>query len=202
MPYVYKYVDNEDGICKYVGITSGGVTALKNRLCAHKREDWTKGKQFTITCFRCDTRSEAEAFESHFISEYGTWKYFNTSKADWGINHWLSNVDVNWQPIESSVDFSQRTISILRMHCIRKQKSAKEKPKETTKEQPSNIPVKTQKEISPVRAKKQNGFDAERKSVLEQYLNLHMSQTVERSAYGKRSSKETAVYNCTVPVDK
>ena len=160
MPYVYKYVDNEDGICKYVGITGGGKSALRQRIYAHKGEEWTQGRHFTITCFRCDTRSEAEAFESHFIAEYETWKYFNTSKADWGINHWLSNVDVNWKPIESSVDFSQRTINILRMHRIRKQKVQEEKPKETTKEttkeQSLTVPVKTQNESSPVHIKKPN----------------------------------------------
>ena len=170
MPYVYKYVDDEDGICKYVGITGGGKSALRQRIYAHKGEEWTQGRRFAITCFRCDTRSEAEAFESHFIAEYETWKYFNSSKADWGINQWLSAVDVKWKPIEDAVDFSQRTIDLLKSHRIRKQEA------EVIVEEPEEIsaepPMETEEEMSPVQVMNSLEYEAECKCILEDGLRI------------------------------
>lgn len=122
MPYVYKYVDDADGICKYVGMTGGNKFALRQRIYAHKKEAWTQGKQFSITCFQCHTQSEAEAFESHFIAVYGTSKYYNIAKSDWGINNYLNTDNIVWKSavdvINGCLDYSEEMKAKIRQHRI------------------------------------------------------------------------------------
>lgn len=100
MPYVYKYVDKADGICKYVGIVKGDIDSLKRRIYQHKRDGWHKNRCFSVSYFQCNTQSEAEAFESHLIAEYGTANYFNKAKSGWGENQFLSFVSIIWSPID------------------------------------------------------------------------------------------------------
>lgn len=70
-------------------------------------DDWCFGKRWTIEYFECDTRSEAEAFESHLISLYGSDKYYNKAKSNWGINRFLPDVEKLWKVAETS-DFSDQ----------------------------------------------------------------------------------------------
>lgn len=89
--YVYRYRDNTDGIIKYVGIVYGETRTLEERLREHLQLDAWCNLNFTIEYITEDinTRSEAEAFESHYISLYGTDKYFNSMKIGWGTNKYL-----------------------------------------------------------------------------------------------------------------
>lgn len=89
--YVYRYRDKEDGIIKYVGIVYGKTRTLEARLREHLHNDDWCNKNFSIEYINVDidNRSEAEAFESHYISLYETYKYFNKAKQHWGINKYL-----------------------------------------------------------------------------------------------------------------
>lgn len=91
MGYVYRYRDNTDGIIKYVGIVYGNTRTLEMRCNEHLLNDEWCNTNFTIEYITedIDNRSEAECFESHYISLYGTDKYFNKTKLGWGINKYL-----------------------------------------------------------------------------------------------------------------
>ena len=91
MGYVYRYRDNTDGIIKYVGIVYGKTRTLAMRIYEHLLNDEWCNDNFTIEYITedIDNRSEAECFESHYISLYETDKYFNKAKSGWGINKYL-----------------------------------------------------------------------------------------------------------------
>jgi hypothetical protein len=99
LAYVYRYRDNADGIIKYVGIVWGKTTTLSNRLYQHRRnDDWCKNRSFTIEYIKenINTRTDAEYFEAHYISLYQTDKYFNVSKAGWGVSSFLPDRENDW----------------------------------------------------------------------------------------------------------
>lgn len=81
---VYRYIDNEDGIIKYVGLTS---RKLSLRVKEHEKLDaWVKtSKGWHIDYFHVDTKSQSEAWESHLIALYHTDKWYNKAKNDWGL---------------------------------------------------------------------------------------------------------------------
>lgn len=93
-PCVYRYVDMDTGVTKYVGIVH--KSNLEKRLVAHASKDWwAMDACWKVEYFECENRSEAEAFESHLIALYGTHKYYNKAKTNWGINKYLPDVE-NW----------------------------------------------------------------------------------------------------------
>ena len=95
-PCVYRYVDTESGITKYVGIVYKG--SLEKRLTAHMCMDpWANDACWKVEYFECKNRSEAEAFESHLIALYETHKYYNKANANWGLNRFLPDVEEWWQ---------------------------------------------------------------------------------------------------------
>lgn len=99
MAYIYRYIDNEDKIIKYVGIVWSKNRSLKQRINEHKHYDkWCKNKEFTIEYIEENiiTRTDAEYFESHYISLYGTDKYYNEKKSGWGISSFLPNRENDW----------------------------------------------------------------------------------------------------------
>jgi hypothetical protein len=101
LPCVYRYIDTDDRIVKYVGIVH--KADLSSRLTAHLyNDDWCRSGNWDIEYFECQNRSEAEAFESHLIAVYETWKYYNKAKANWGINRFLPNVENWWKPARIS----------------------------------------------------------------------------------------------------
>lgn len=101
-PCVYRYIDTDDRIVKYIGIVH--KANLESRLTAHLyHDDWCKNGNWDVEYFECQNRSEAEAFESHLIAVYETWKYYNKSKANWGVNRFLPNVETWWKPARISV---------------------------------------------------------------------------------------------------
>lgn len=95
-PCVYRYIDTTDNVVKYVGIVH--KSKLEKRLLAHANNDkWALNGCWKVEYFECENRSEAEAFESHLIALYGTHKYYNKAKADWGINKYLPDVESWWK---------------------------------------------------------------------------------------------------------
>lgn len=90
--YIYRYTDLADKIIKYVGIVWSEDRTLKQRVNEHERyDDWCRVRRWKIEYIYEDinTRSEAEAFEAHYISLYETDKYFNVKKTGWGTNKFL-----------------------------------------------------------------------------------------------------------------
>ena len=80
MTYLYKYIDMNDNITKYVGIVSEKNRELKDRIIEHYKKDvWSHG-YFRVEYIELQSKTDAEYLESHFISVYQTDKYFN--KAD------------------------------------------------------------------------------------------------------------------------
>lgn len=99
MGYVYRYIDPEDNIIKYVGIVYGETRTLQQRINEHKKYDnWCKNKKWIIEYIESDisTRTDAEYFESHYISLYRTDKWFNSSKSGWGISNFLPDKSDEW----------------------------------------------------------------------------------------------------------
>ena len=79
MAYVYRYIDADDNKIKYVGIVYG--KSLGEWITAHaSQDDWRYKGNWRIEYFECETRSEAEAFESHLIALYKTYEYYNKAK--------------------------------------------------------------------------------------------------------------------------
>ena len=96
MAYVYRYIDESDGIIKYVGIVYKRMIDV--RIKAHASvDDWRDKGNWRVEYFECENRSVAEAFESHLIALYGTDKYYNKAKKGWGINKYLPDVESWWQ---------------------------------------------------------------------------------------------------------
>lgn len=95
IPIVYRYTDLDDNIVKYIGIvTSKNKTrTLEDRIKEHyTKHEWAYGN-FKIDYFTVASRTDAEAFESHLISFYKTYLYYNKAKADWGLSQYLPNVN-------------------------------------------------------------------------------------------------------------
>lgn len=113
MGYVYRYRDNADGIIKYVGIVYGKTRTLEQRIYEHLLNDEWCNTDFTIEYITedIDNRSEAECFESHYISLYRTDKYFNKAKSDWGINKYLPDREKDF--LVYSLPFSNDEIKVL-----------------------------------------------------------------------------------------
>ena len=100
MAYIYRYTDLEDNIIKYVGIVWSDNRTLLQRIREHNLNDeWCKNKKWKIEFLteNINTRTDAEYFESHYISLFGTYKYYNKSKAGWGVSSFLPNKEKDWK---------------------------------------------------------------------------------------------------------
>lgn len=118
MAYVYRYIDNSDGIIKYIGIVWSGNRTLQQRIYEHQRNDnWCKLGDFTIEYIEenINSRTDAEFFEAHYISLYGTDKYFNVSKAGWGVSSFLPNRENDWVKYDSQSFIEKDTDYIFRV---------------------------------------------------------------------------------------
>lgn len=94
---VYRYVDQSDQITKYIGITckQHKIRSLESRIKEHcKKDEWAKGN-FRVDYFSVNSQTDAEAFESHLIALYETYKFYNKAKADWGVSSFLP-IDITW----------------------------------------------------------------------------------------------------------
>ena len=67
MPYIYRYIDKKDMIVKYIGIVHNNNRTLEQRIKEHAKE------------------------------KYGTDKYYNKAKANWGINGFLAEDMIVWE---------------------------------------------------------------------------------------------------------
>lgn len=97
---VYRYIDKDDGIVKYIGISKKG--RLGQRLKDHRNDKIGDNIAWRIEYFDCNNQAEAEAFEAHLIAKYHTDKYFNVVKAGWGINRFLPDETEWWTLAEDS----------------------------------------------------------------------------------------------------
>lgn len=89
MAYVYRYIDNTDNIVKYIGIVTSKSRSLRQRHKEHLIQDKWCTKNLRLEYIIVDNKGIAESIEGHLIALYGTDKYYNISKADWGINPYL-----------------------------------------------------------------------------------------------------------------
>lgn len=111
-PCVYRYIDTEDGIIKYIGIVY--KSDLEKRIMDHAyRDEWCIGKNWEIQYFECENRSEVEAFEAHLIALYETWRYYNKVKATWGINKYLPRVEGWWKSANATQFVDYETIEMM-----------------------------------------------------------------------------------------
>lgn len=98
MQCVYRFVDLKDNLVKYIGIVFGENRSLKQRTYEHIRYDrWCNNAAWRVDYIDVNNRAEAEALESHFISEFNTGSFFNKSKNDWGTNSFLSGLSFQWK---------------------------------------------------------------------------------------------------------
>lgn len=98
MAAIYRYVDINDKVIKYVGIVFGNTRTLERRIKEHEKDWWYPKGVWKVEYIteEIDSRSEAEAFESHYISLFHTEMYYNRSKAGWGINKFLPDRTNDW----------------------------------------------------------------------------------------------------------
>jgi len=90
---VYKYIDDTDGIVKYIGISNN----IERRFGDHKT-DKLKGRSWKVEFIDGLTRTDAEILEAHFISYYGTAKYgFNKQKTINGASKYITVPETEWR---------------------------------------------------------------------------------------------------------
>ena len=96
MAIVYRYIDNRDGIIKYVGITD---RTLKQRVDEHKKLDkwFSFSNSWRIEYFVVSNKSQSEAWESHLIAFYKTYNWYNKAKKDWGLIPQFKNIYIDWK---------------------------------------------------------------------------------------------------------
>lgn len=109
MNCVYRYIDLKDGIIKYVGIVWGKTRNLERRVYEHTRDAWYKKSEWRIEFISVDieSRTDAEYFESHYISLYHTDKYYNVSKKGWGVSKFLPDRENEWIEFQQTEMISQ-----------------------------------------------------------------------------------------------
>lgn len=92
---VYRYIDLKDKIIKYVGITE---RKLQQRVNEHKKNDsWTNQQHWKIEYFFVNSKSTMEAWESHLIAEYESFRWYNIAKKSWGVIDALREVTPQWR---------------------------------------------------------------------------------------------------------
>lgn len=99
MGYVYRYTDLDDNQIKYVGIVWSDNRTLKQRIREHEyNDDWCKGRGWKIEYIseNIETRTDAEYLESHYISRFGTGRWYNIAKSGWGVSSFIKDRD-DWQ---------------------------------------------------------------------------------------------------------
>lgn len=92
--YIYRYVDIIEDTIKYVGIVYAN-RSLRSRIKEHIRnDDWAEDSVWKVEYqeFPNMSRTDLEYLESHLISYYRTYRWYNTSKGDWGASS-LVNID-------------------------------------------------------------------------------------------------------------
>ena len=83
--YVYRYSQNS--VVIYIGIVTKGT--IRDRHNNHKWQDKWCNDDLLLEYIELSSKSECEAFESHFIAYYHTYNFYNKAKSDWGLNSFL-----------------------------------------------------------------------------------------------------------------
>lgn len=99
MSCVYRYIDVEDNVIKYVGIVWSSNSSLEKRVKQHLTDYWYPKHVWKIEYldYPIESRTDAEYIESHFIALYQTNKYYNRSKAGWGVSSFIPDVEKQWK---------------------------------------------------------------------------------------------------------
>lgn len=106
MGFVYRYRDIKDGIIKYVGIvwSTDDIGGLYKRIKQHSNYDYWAGlHEWQIEYIEegIKTRTDAEYFESHYVSLFDTGNWYNKSKVGWGISCYLPDRS-DWKILDIS----------------------------------------------------------------------------------------------------
>ena len=110
MSIVYRYINKETKQIEYIGIVYSDKKTLLNRVIEHSKEEKFQDKEWKIQYFECENRSVAEAWESHLIEKYETYKYLNVCKKGWGLNPYIPNDEDLWQ------DFTEEAEKHIKKH--------------------------------------------------------------------------------------
>ena len=110
--YVYRYIDNRDGIVKYIGVVCRNTDdCLQKRIYEHSKNDlWCQGTSWKVQYITVKTKNDALALEGHFICLYGTDKWFNKSKTTLGLLSFY-NETPNWVDACDSFSVCEKGIS-------------------------------------------------------------------------------------------
>lgn len=143
MAYVYIYIDKNDEIIKYVGIVWSDNRTLAQRIKEHKiNDEWCTGREWRIEYIKTPitNRTDAEYFEAHYVSLFGTDKWYNIRKAGWGISDYLPTRS-DWANIEDLCKIKNNDKEIAKLSkTISKQNDYIKKLEETILElQDSNV---------------------------------------------------------------
>lgn len=97
MAFVYRYIDKNDFIVKYIGMVNGDdYSNLIRRIKQHTRDKWYKESLFDIDYIILETKNDAETLEGHFIAKYKTYNYYNIMKSKWGFCSFINKNQFIW----------------------------------------------------------------------------------------------------------
>ena len=102
MPYIYRYLDKNDGIYKYVGISRSRKT-LKKRIRQHMSDYWYKNGEWTVECAYVESECDAQFLEGWLISALETSSWYNVQKADWGTSSLFTMPMLAWVEFQFSI---------------------------------------------------------------------------------------------------
>lgn len=97
-PIVYKYINKETNMVDYVGIVWSANRKLSKRIKEHSKYDEMNLEKYEVYYFDVETKSDAEIWEGHLISYYGTQERLNKSKSNWGLCTFLKGKEdsIEW----------------------------------------------------------------------------------------------------------
>lgn len=103
-PKVYKYINKETNETDYIGIVWSADRELKKRIKEHLKYDKMDLDKYEVHYFDVETKADAEVWEGHLITYYGTQERLNKSKANWGLCTFLKGQEDSIDWIKYEVD--------------------------------------------------------------------------------------------------
>lgn len=103
-PKVYKYTNKKTNEIDYIGIVWSADRELKKRIKEHSKYDDMGLDRYEVHYFNVETKADAEVWEGHLITYYGTQARLNKSKANWGLCTFLKGQEdsIDWIKYEVS----------------------------------------------------------------------------------------------------
>jgi hypothetical protein len=97
-PKVYKYINKETNEIDYIGIVWSVDRELKKRIKEHSKYDKMDLEKYEVHYFDVETKADAEVWEGHLITYYGTQEGLNKSKSNWGLCTFLKGQEdsIDW----------------------------------------------------------------------------------------------------------